>query len=163
MYKRQIVDKLETKALPLGIINWDLYAGEGDFSQPWPPSRFQTRNNRLALYDQLYNGIYTGLLARVEINRVSVNPFRRLCSAVSEILTAAPIEQTPEIADPQVLSDVAAEAITSVIKNGGALIRTGNDGEEFYIDTVDPACWYPMMDGGHVIACLLYTSPSPRD
>ena len=158
---RQDVTRRETSVLPLKRICWELYATvqEAITTNNWVPPRFTNRQDRLALYQQAFDGDLAGLIPDRSYTRVAVNEFRQSCLFKADLLTSTDIMQTPEVIHPSVLTNAVSACVVSQEQNGIGLLNAGMDDEGMaFIRTIDPLCWFPRMDG-----CLLYTSPSPRD
>ena len=155
---REEAYKRETTILPLTTINWELYAtveealNEAGSRKQWIPYRFSERQERLRLYRSLYDGNIKSLIPDPSYARVMVNEFRQACLFTSDILTSVEITPSVEIFNAQVLENAISLAIVMLERDGIALLNTGVDeaGEPF-ITTVDPSCWFPRRDGGHIL------------
>ena len=156
--------KRETVKLPLEYVNWELYARESEIGETWPSVRFDIRDTRIALYEQLYRGNIGPLIVDQSYRRVFVNWFGRCCDIMAKLLTSAEIMVNGVEVDDAMLQNIAADLIIDQIRYGGALLRTTLFEGEPFLQRIDPSCWYPTMDGGHVLS-VPYTSDesdSPR-
>ena len=152
---RQEVALRETLALPLERICWELYATtrEALSSQDWVPVRFHERQQRLELYQNAYDGHITNLIPDRSYARVFINEFRQACLFKADMLTSTEITTSQEMIHPAMLANAISACVTSQEQNGIGLLNAGvgEDGEPF-VRTIDPLCWFPRRDGGHIIS-----------
>ena len=163
---RKDVARRETQSLPLRRICWELYATtrEAVTGDRWIPPRFTNRQERLALYQQAFDGDLSGLIPDRSYTRVALNEFRQACLFKADLLTSSDIMQTPEIIHPAVLTNAVSACVTSQEQNGIGLLNAGMDEEgEPFIRTIDPLCWFPRMDGGHIVAVPYVSDEATTD
>ena len=163
---RQDVTRRETSVLPLKRICWELYATvqEAITTNNWVPPRFTNRQDRLALYQQAFDGDLAGLIPDRSYTRVAVNEFRQSCLFKADLLTSTDIMQTPEVIHPSVLTNAVSACVVSQEQNGIGLLNAGMDDEGMaFIRTIDPLCWFPRMDGGHIVAVPYVSDQSETD
>ena len=152
---RKEVSLRETQALPLPRICWELYATvqEAVVSNEWVPVRFHERQNRLSLYQAAFDGHITALIPDHTYARVFINEFRQACLFKADMLTSTEIMTSPETIHPAMLANAISACVTSQEQNGIGLLNAGTDEDgEPFIRTIDPICWFPREDGGHIIA-----------
>ncbi len=153
----------ETNKLPLAPINWALEITEADLSKEsrasWPPTRFRERQNRLALYSRVYTGDHSDFVTDRKLTRVSVNYYRRVINAVTNLLLRVPVEQVGQpLIDDQALRHLIADCLLDQMRYGAALLRTTIDPTgDLRVGVVDPATWYPVEGGGDLVT-YEYTS-----
>lgn len=148
-----------SRPLPLPEVEWALTVRPGELSanQTWPPARFSERQERLALYHDVWRGDLRRLIDARQLSVASVgaaNLPRRITKFVADLL----IREQPTVgsedgpgADPE-LSRLLHTTITMAIKNGVGALLFARTSAGPMMRAIDSRWLYPTAEGGWLIA-----------
>ena len=167
--------------LPLRDIDWDIFLkpGEAGTTDSFPPARFWERDERLAVLGSIYQADYTDFVDDNDRVEIPVNfPRFIIWDYVSTLMGSPPVVQPPAapdtsterdaltsavgaVPDPQEprenpfddfdLMNPAEDALTDMLRYGGALLWAGQTEGGPFVSAVAPTRWYPASDGGAVL------------
>ena len=140
------------------VVSFDVVATEADLASmtTWPPRRFNARDARLAVFDQLLRGDFSqfqDVASRKFV--VPINFLSRYSERLANLLLMSPplaaadgvevdAEEMDGAQDEQInLARTAYDAVIDLSAFGGCVLLMA--GEELM--AVDPTRWYPVDDG----------------
>ena len=133
--------------LPFPEIEMDMHLDPDEMADDdvqWPPDRFRQRDEKLAIYRELWQGNLSSLVDRADrIPRRVTNLFRRIPKIHAALLGVSPIGIDDD--SLRVSAERAGyEAVTNLMRSGMGWLWY--DGEQ--VHCIDPAEAYPLHGGG---------------
>ena len=115
------------RGFPLPRVNMTAPVGPGDFDpgKRWPPTRVQARGQRLATFDDWFDGDITGFVGDKTSATLVVNYFERIATVFAAILLTS--EPAVPLVDRQMVRMLLSDAAVNALRSGRAyMIRAGD-------------------------------------